>query len=64
MADGVLLGYEVRIFDQVLQETHLPFPVKPMKRSLDEVKILTQHIFSLKVCYGQSTDGNLKVITI
>jgi hypothetical protein len=35
-----------------------------MKRSLDEIKILTQYIFSLRICYGQNTNGNLKVITI
>ena len=30
--NGVLLGYEVYIFNQVLQEIHLPFPVKAIKR--------------------------------
>ena len=59
--NGVLLGYEVHIFDQVLQEIHLPFSVKAMKRTLDEVNTLIQYIFLLKVCYGQSTNGNLKV---
>lgn len=64
IAKGVLLGYEVCVFDKILQEAHLPFPAKPMKRSLDEIKILTQYIFSLRICYGQNTNGNLKVITI
>ena len=37
ITNGVLLGYEVRVFDQVLQETHLPFSVKAIKRTLDEI---------------------------
>jgi hypothetical protein len=56
-AKGVLLGYEVWIFDKILQEIDLPFPVKAIKRTLDEIDILIQHIFSLKICYGQSTIG-------
>ena len=56
-AKGVLLGYEVWIFNKNLQEINLPFPVKAMKRTLDEIDILIQHISSLRICYGQSTIG-------
>ncbi|CAB5347123.1 unnamed protein product [Rhizophagus irregularis] len=64
IAKGVLLGYEVCVFDKILQEAHLPFPAKPMKRSLDEIKILTQYIFSLRICYGQNTNGFSDVVYI
>jgi hypothetical protein len=56
-AQGIFLSYKVWVLDQVLQEVDLPFPVKAMKRTLDEISNLIQYIFSLKVCYGQSTIG-------
>ena len=64
ITNGVLLGYEVRVFDQVLQETHLPFSVKAIKRTLDEINTLIQYVFLLKVCHGQSTNGNLKLFCL
>lgn len=60
-AKGILLEYKVYIFNQALQETHLPFPVKAKKRTFIEVKDLIEYVFSLNVCYGQSTAGNLKL---
>ncbi len=51
-AKGILLDYEVWIFNKILQEIDLPFPVKAMKRTLDEIDILIQHISFLKICYG------------
>jgi len=56
-AQGIFLSYEVWVFDQVLKEVDLPFPVEAMKRTLDEISNLIQYILSLKVCYGQSTVG-------
>ena len=63
IANGALIGYEVCIFNQVLQ-THLPFPIKAIKRTFDEIKTLIQYVFSLKICYGQSTNGNLEVMVL
>ncbi|CAB4439942.1 unnamed protein product [Rhizophagus irregularis] len=37
--------------------THLPFPVKAGKRTLNDIKDLIQYVFSLNICYGQSTTG-------
>ncbi|CAG8783516.1 10264_t:CDS:1, partial [Rhizophagus irregularis] len=54
-AQGIFLSYKVWVFDQVLKEVDLPFPVKAMKRTLDEISNLMQYVFSLKVCCGQST---------
>ena len=56
-AQGIFLSYEVWVFDQILKEVDLPFPVEAMKRTLDEISNLIQYILSLKVCYGQSTVG-------
>jgi len=56
-AKGGLLSYEVWVLDQILQEIDLFSPVRVMKRTLNEIDILIQHIISLKVCCGQSTFG-------
>ena len=56
-AQGIFLSYKVWVFNQVLNEVDLPFPIEAMKRTLDEISNLIQYIFSLKVCYGQSTIG-------
>ncbi|GBB84074.1 hypothetical protein RclHR1_10700002 [Rhizophagus clarus] len=56
-AKGILLEYEVYILNHVLQGTHLPFPVKAGKRTLNDIKDLIQYVFSLNICYGQSTTG-------
>jgi len=61
MAKGILLEYKVYVLNHVLREIHLPFPVKAMKRTLNEIKDLIQYVFSLNVCNGQSTTGNLKL---
>ncbi|PKC69932.1 hypothetical protein RhiirA1_391701 [Rhizophagus irregularis] len=57
IAKGILLEYEVYILNHVLQGTHLPFPVKAGKRTLNDIKDLIQYVFSLNICYGQSTTG-------
>lgn len=57
IAKGVLLAYEVRVQYQPIQETYLPFPVKAMQRTYDEVKGLIEYIFNLNICQGQSTKG-------
>ena len=64
ITNGILLGYEVRIFNQVLQETHLSFSVKTIKRTLDEINTLIQYVFLPKVCHEQSTNGNLKLFCL
>jgi hypothetical protein len=56
---GILLEYEIHILDQILQETHLPFSNKAMKRTLGEIENLIQYVFSFKICRGQSTKGKL-----
>ncbi|GBC31431.2 hypothetical protein GLOIN_2v1799663 [Rhizophagus irregularis DAOM 181602=DAOM 197198] len=63
-AQGIFLSYKVWVFDQVLKEVDLPFPVKAMKRTLDEISNLMQYVFSLKVCCGQSTVGFENVVQI
>jgi hypothetical protein len=30
-----------------------------MKRTLDEIINLVRHVYSVNICYGQSTTGNL-----
>src|SRR2546429_3338761 len=49
-AKGGLLSYEVWVLDQILQEIDLFSPIRIMKRTLNEIDILIQHIISLKVC--------------
>jgi len=49
--------YEVYVFDRIVQEKYLPFPVKEIKRTLDEIINLIRYIFSVSICYGQSTTG-------
>ena len=51
--------YEVYVFDQIVQEKYLPFLIKEMKRTLDEIINLIRYVFSVSICYGQSTSGNL-----
>jgi hypothetical protein len=60
ITQGILLKYEVCILDHILQEIHLPFSSKAMKRTLNEIESLIQYVFSLKICHGQSTKGKLK----
>src|SRR5579859_1065803 len=62
--NGILLEYGVYILDHILQETYLPFPVKAMKRTLNDIENLIQFVFSLKICYGQSTKGKLFYLCI
>ncbi|CAB5191010.1 unnamed protein product [Rhizophagus irregularis] len=50
--------YEVYIFDQIVKEKYLPFPIKEMKRTLDEIINFIRYVFSVSICYGQSTAGN------
>ncbi|UZO29390.1 uncharacterized protein OCT59_022868 [Rhizophagus irregularis] len=49
--------YEVYIFDQIVKEKYLPFPIKEMKRTLDEIINFIRYVFSVSICYGQSTAG-------
>ncbi|CAB5215911.1 unnamed protein product [Rhizophagus irregularis] len=53
-----LYRYEVYIFDQIVKEKYLPFPTKEMKRTLDEIINFIRYVFSVSICYGQSTAGN------
>lgn len=50
--------YEVYVFDRIVQEKYLPFPIKEMERTLDEIINLVRYVFSVSICYGQSTAGN------
>ncbi|EXX64530.1 hypothetical protein RirG_141830 [Rhizophagus irregularis DAOM 197198w] len=52
-----LYRYEVYIFDQIVKEKYLPFPTKEMKRTLDEIINFIRYVFSVSICYGQSTAG-------
>jgi hypothetical protein len=54
-----LYRYEVYVFDRIVQEQYLPFPIKEMERTLDEIINLIRYVFSVSICYGQSTSGNL-----
>jgi hypothetical protein len=48
---------EVYVFDQIVQEKYLPFPIKEMERTLDEIINLIRYVFFVSICYGQSTIG-------
>ncbi|RHZ77457.1 hypothetical protein Glove_177g88 [Diversispora epigaea] len=50
-----LQSYEVRIFNKVVQDIYLPFLVKAMKRTLNNIINIIYYIFSVEICYGQST---------
>ncbi|PKK56992.1 hypothetical protein RhiirC2_798884 [Rhizophagus irregularis] len=54
----------VKILDQVLQEVDLPFPIRVIKRTIDEISSLIQYVFSLKICYKRSTVGFEDIIQI
>ena len=43
--------YEVYVFDQIVQEKYLPFLIK-------EIINIIRYVFSISICYGQSTHGN------
>ena len=62
LTKGGLHRYEVYIFDQIVKEKYLPFPIKEIKRTLDEIIDLIRYVFFVSVCYGQSTAGNLLLI--
>ena len=49
--------YEVYVFDQMVQEKYLPFPIKEIRRTLDEIINIIRYVFSVSICYGQSTIG-------
>ncbi|RHZ83510.1 hypothetical protein Glove_91g32 [Diversispora epigaea] len=53
-----LQSYEVRIFNKVVQDIYLPFLVKAMKRTLNDIINIIRYIFSVEICHGQSTIGN------
>ncbi|RIA79686.1 hypothetical protein C1645_840138 [Glomus cerebriforme] len=38
-----------------MQEKYLPFPIKEMRRTLDEIINIIRYVFSISICYGQST---------
>ena len=50
--------YEVYVLNRIVQEKYFPFPIKKMRRTLDEIINIIRYIFSVSVCYGQSTNGN------
>jgi hypothetical protein len=54
--------YEVYVFDRIVKEKYIPFPTKAMKRTLDEIIDHIRYVFSVRICYGQSTTGNLLLI--
>ena len=54
--------YEVYVFDRIVQEKYLPFPIKEMRRTLDEIINIIRYVFSISICYEQSTRGNLFLI--
>jgi hypothetical protein len=51
--------YEVYVFDQIVQEKYLPFSIKELKRTLNEIINIIKYVFSVSICCGQSTTGNL-----
>jgi len=50
---------EVYVFNQIVRETYLPFPIKEIKRTLDEIINIIRYVFSVSICHGQSTTGDL-----
>ncbi|RGB26258.1 hypothetical protein C1646_820517, partial [Rhizophagus diaphanus] len=48
---------EVYVFDRIVQEKYLPFPIKEMKRTLNKIINIIRYVFSVSICYGQSTSG-------
>jgi len=54
--------YEVYVLDRIVQEKYLPFPIKKMRRTLDEIINIIRYVFSISICHGQSTSGNLFLI--
>ncbi|RHZ88001.1 hypothetical protein Glove_26g233 [Diversispora epigaea] len=59
-----LQSYEVRIFNKVVQDIYLPFLVKAMKRTLNDIINIIRYIFSVEICHGQSTIGFEDVVQI
>ena len=50
---------EVYVLNQIVQVACLPFPIKEMKRTLDEIIMIIRYVFSVSICHGQSTTGDL-----
>jgi hypothetical protein len=59
-----LHSYEVYILNQIVQEKYLPFPVKAIKRTLDEIMKIIGFVSNVKICHGQSTIGNFIFLII
>jgi hypothetical protein len=59
-----LHGYRVYVFNKIVQEQYLPFSIKETKRTLDEIINLVRYIYSVNICYGQSTTGDLFLIIL
>ena len=43
----------------MVKEKYHPFPTKKMDRTLNEIIDIVRYVFSIRICYGQSTTGNL-----
>ncbi|CAG8807777.1 6302_t:CDS:2, partial [Gigaspora rosea] len=63
-AKGILITYEVLVYNQLVKEEYLPFLTKAIKRTYDEIKNFIEYIYSLNICQGQSTKGFENVIYI
>ncbi|CAG8662061.1 3938_t:CDS:2, partial [Diversispora eburnea] len=50
-----LHSYEIHILNKIVQDIYLPFSIKAMKRTIDDIINIIRYVFSVKVCCGQNT---------
>jgi hypothetical protein len=52
---------EVYVLNQRVKEIYLPFSIEAIERTLSEIINIIRYVFSVKICHGQSTIGNLSI---
>ncbi|RHZ67777.1 hypothetical protein Glove_299g50 [Diversispora epigaea] len=50
-----LYSYEIHILNKIIQDIYLPFPIKAIEKTIDNIINIIRYVFSIKVCCGQST---------
>ncbi|CAG8436595.1 9372_t:CDS:10 [Diversispora eburnea] len=59
--DNGLHNYEVRVFNKVVQDIYLPFPIETIKRTLNDIINIIRYVFSAEICHGQSFEDVVQI---
>ncbi|RHZ86144.1 hypothetical protein Glove_54g111 [Diversispora epigaea] len=59
-----LYSYEVCVFNKVVQDVYLSFPINAIERTLGDIINIIHYVFFVQICHGQSTIGFEDIIHI